>query len=326
MDVSVIIVNYCTADLVIDCINSVFNKTSGVTYEIIVVDNASGDDSVSRLQSVFGEKIRLIPSTENLGFGKGNNLGVKFASGKYLFLLNPDTYLLNNAIKVLADFLDVNPRVGVAGGNLFFPDESPAPSFCREFDMPHQEVICSRWKEILGGRLKKKLGMREKEPFSKEFNHSAKPIPVAYIFGADMMVRHDLFLKLNGFDPEFFMYAEEEELSWRICKAGYEIVSIPEARIVHLEGAATQSDGGFNERQFRMRMNGKLVYYRKCFGQEGMETFYSARMRRYKRLMALAKLRGRDPKASQASVMLECLEDEYSKSKMSLLSSEIKYG
>ena len=322
MDVSIIIVNYRTADLVIDCINSVFEKTNSVTYEVIVVDNASGDDSVYKLQSVFGETIKVIPSPDNLGFGKGNNLGAEFASGKYLFLLNPDTYLLNNAIKVLSDYLDANPKVGATGGNLFFPDESPAPSFCREFDIPQREATQARWNKILGNRLKTKLGSREKRSFFDEFNYSADSFRVAYVFGADMMIRHDLFRELKGFDPVFFMYAEEEELSWRINKAGYEIVSVPEARIVHLEGAATQADGRFNERQFRMRMNGKLIYYRKCFGPEGMETFYSARKRLYKRLMTLAKLRGRDPNASQASIMLHCLEDEYQKFKERLLSSE----
>lgn len=319
IDVSIIIVNYRTADLVIECIHSVFTQSSGVSFEIIVVDNASGDDSTARIKETFGERIKVICSPQNLGFGKGNNLGAEYATGRYLFLLNPDTYLLSNAVKVLADYMDAHPEVGVAGGNLFFPDKTPAPSFSRSFDEPEDEEKQSAWRTIIGKKLRDKLRAAwKKDSFSQTFNDSQETIPVGYIFGADMMIRHDIFCKLGGFDPDFFMYAEEEELSWRISREGYRIMNVPQAQIVHLEGASTVTDEGFSERQFRMRMNGRLIYYRKCYGQVGMERFYTARSLQYQRLIQMAKWRGKNPKETIAHMMLECLDDEYRRYKSSI--------
>ena len=101
MDISVIIVNYHSAKMVMDCINSIYSQTRGASFEIIVVDNASGDGSVELLRETFGERITVIASPENLGFGRANNLGAAQAKGKYLFLLNPDTLLVNDALGIL---------------------------------------------------------------------------------------------------------------------------------------------------------------------------------------------------------------------------------
>ena len=322
IDVSIIIVNYNTADLILDCIKSISAKTDGIVYEIIVVDNASRDDSVIRLESAFPGHVSVVSSTENLGFGKGNNLGVKYASGRYLFLLNPDTYLLNNAIKTMADFLDTHPEAGIVGGDLYFPDQSPASSFCLKFDTPESEHEAASWKSLISGKLSAKTAHLKGSSKLEGFNYSELPIQVGYIFGADMMIRQELFRSLGGFDPEFFMYAEEEELSWRVKKAGFEIVNLPDARIVHLEGASTQGNGGFNERQFRMRMNGKLIYYKKCFGLEGMESFFQSRKKMYQHQIDWARLRGRDPRTTQAYRMLSCLIDEYRNYKKCQLQKE----
>jgi len=175
MDVSVIIVNYRSAGLVIDTVRSVKEKTSGVLYEILVVDNASGDDSVEVLGKALGEDITLIASEENLGFGKANNLAAKQASGDYLFLLNPDTLLVNNAVYELYSYIKDHADVGVVGGNLYFPDMSPAPSFCRRFSTPEAEEKQSRWSTLLKARL-----LRGKQSGQmQEFNFSKEPQEVA---------------------------------------------------------------------------------------------------------------------------------------------------
>ena len=314
-DVSVIIVNYKTAPLTVDCINSLFEKTDGISFEVIVVDNASGDDSVEKLKTELGDRIVVIPSEYNLGFGKGNNLGAEHASGRYLFLLNPDTYLLNNAIKILADYLDQYTDIGIVGGNLYFPDQSPSPSFCMAYDYPDDEKKNASWLRILSRKIRDKINNKNDTNKMSGFNYTDDPLDVAYIFGADMMIRRDLFEKVDGFDPEFFMYAEEVELSWRISQRGYRIVNVPDAKIVHLEGASTSVSKGFSSKQFSMRMNGKLIYYRKCFGEEGVETFYKARRLLYKRLLKIAKIRGKDITQTNAYKMLECLDNEYTKYK-----------
>lgn len=308
MDVSIIIVNYHSAPLVVDCIHSIREKTQKNTYEIIVVDNASGDGSVELLRGTFPE-ITVIASDENLGFGKANNLGAREATGKYLFLLNPDTILVNDAVGILYDYLEGNPGVGVAGGNLYSPDISPTPSFCRHFDDLQRERRNASWKHIIGSKLRSKLLLREKT--MDEFNFSDMPAKVAYIFGADMMMKRSLFDEVDGFDPDFFMYAEEEELSWRITNAGYDVVCVPQAKIIHLEGATLNASHNFNRRQFKMRMNGTLTYYKKRFGAAGAAEFYRLRSLRYDRLMKIAKLQGKFRPDMDAAVQKVCLDEVY---------------
>ena len=130
MQVSVIIVNYNTKELTKQAIRSVFDKTEGVEYEIIVVDNDSKDGSVEELKKTFQDKITVIESKENLGFGRANNLGIKQSKGKYVFLLNSDTELINNAIKIFYDYMEQNMQVGVCGGNLYNKNNEPATSYC----------------------------------------------------------------------------------------------------------------------------------------------------------------------------------------------------
>lgn len=311
MDVSIIIVNYHSADMVIDCINSVWEKTKSASVEIIVVDNASGDGSADTLRRAFGDRITLIESPENLGFGRANNLGAKQAAGEYLFLLNPDTILVNDAIDVLKGYLDDHPACGVAGGNLFFPDLSPAPSFCRRFDDLQLEKQRASWTALVGGKIREKLLRGGKAKPLAEFNHTDTPEKVAYIFGADMMLKRSLYEAVGGFDPDFFMYGEEQELTWRITARGYEVVCVSQARIIHLEGATSKARDAFSERQFRMRMNGTLTYYKKRFGDAGAAEFFRLRSRRYERLMKIAQVQGKLTDDFGPAVMKRLLALEY---------------
>jgi GT2 family glycosyltransferase len=127
MDVSIIIVSYNTKALLKQCLVSVFEKTHDIRFEVIVVDNASHDGSPQMVREEF-PGVRLVES-ENKGFGHANNVGTKHAKGKYLFLLSPDTIVLNNAVKILFDFIDRHPNVGICGGNLFDADKKPALSY-----------------------------------------------------------------------------------------------------------------------------------------------------------------------------------------------------
>ena len=111
IDVSIIIVNYNTCELTKQCIDSVFKKTSGISFEVIVVDNDSKDDSIKVLSQ--DSRVNFIESGANLGFGRANNLGIKHSRGKYVFFLNSDTILLNNAVKMLFDFMDAHKELNV---------------------------------------------------------------------------------------------------------------------------------------------------------------------------------------------------------------------
>lgn len=315
MDVSIIIVNFHSADLVADCIRSIEEKTKNVNYEIIVVDNASGDGSVEKLRGLFGDKILVVASEENLGFGKANNLGSISAQGRYLFMLNPDTILVNDAISILYQYLEEHPEVGVAGGNLYNLDMQAVPSYCLAFDTVQTEKKKASWYELIGSKVMTKLSERfkikQEKLFEKEFNYDDTPKQVAYIFGADMMMRKTLFDKLGGFDPEFFMYAEEEELSCRITDEGYKIMSVPEAKIIHLEGATVKAQEVFSEQQFRMRMTGTLTYYKKRFGLAGAAEYYKYRSLRYRRLIQIAKVQGKAHEKFEPVIQKKCLDEVY---------------
>ncbi|MDR1199768.1 MAG: glycosyltransferase family 2 protein [Prevotellaceae bacterium] len=244
MDVSIIIVSYNTGKLLKQCLKSIFEKTKDITFEVIVVDNFSTDGSRQMLKDEF-PNIMLVESPENLGFGRANNLGAKSATGKYLFLLNPDTVLLNNAIKILSDFMDNNPEAGICGGNLYNEDKKPIHSYSR---LPG---IIQELKRLL------------LIPDTDCFNNTRKPQKVGYVTGADLMIRSGVFNRQSGFDSDFFMYYEESELTYRVKREGYKVYCVPQAQIIHLE----QKSFSDNEIRLGMIFKSCKTYYRKTHGR-----------------------------------------------------------
>lgn len=253
MDVSVIIVNYNTKDLTLQCINSIYEKTQGISYEVILVDNASVDGSIDYFQT--DKRIRYIYSEENLGFGRANNLGLSVASGKNILFLNPDTVLINNAIKILADYINNFPYVGACCGNLYDSDMNPTLSFKRIFPS-----ILDEFNNLF-------FHLPEKIYYGKSwyFNFSNKVIDVANISGADMMVKRSVLDKVGAFSPEFFMYYEETDLCYRIHGNGYMLVSLPYAKIQHLEGKSFQSSVNIKRLQFSEY--GRMIFYKRNYSK-----------------------------------------------------------
>ncbi len=253
MDVSVIIVNYNTGKLLVDCINSIYEKTKGIDFEIIVSDNKSTDNSLQLIKEKFSD-VKIIENEENLGFGKANNEGFKIAKGKYLFCLNPDTVLVNNAIKILYDFMEQNKICGACGGNLYNAKMEYIHSFGYGDDI--KSLILRKtplkffyWNEY------KKIKQYEKK------TDRTKIQTVNHITGADLMLRKSLTEELGGFSDKFFMYFEETELEVRIKRAGYEIYFVPESKIIHLEGKS------HNKRKNEFYTNSFVEYYRACYGE-----------------------------------------------------------
>ncbi len=243
MDISIIIVNYNTKTLIKQCLQSVFEKTKEIEFEVIVIDNASHDGSQKMLKEEFPHVI-LIESDENLGFGRANNLGITVAKGRNVFFLNPDTILINSAIKILSDYLD-NNNVAVCGGNLYDENMHPTLSFCA---MPS---LCTEILVLLGlfNRINKNI----------YFNFTSKPMKVGYITGADMMIKKIVLDTVGRFDPDFFMYYEETELTYRIKKQKYQIISVPDAKIIHLEGKSFSTN---TQREKRI-LEARRLFYKK---------------------------------------------------------------
>jgi GT2 family glycosyltransferase len=247
MDVSIIIVSYNVRALLKQCLESVFEKTRDVDFEVIVVDNMSHDGSQQMMREAFPD-VTLIES-ENKGFGYANNAGAQHAKGKYLFLLNPDTILQNNAVKILFDFIDSHPKVGICGGNLWDENKKPARSY--DVFLPSVAWELNLFSAMRIGKLR--YGK------NTQFNHTAIPRKVAYITGADLMIRADVFRHLKGFDTDFFLYFEETELSFRVKKAGYEIYNVPQAEIIHLEGKSLSN----TQAGLHYMTKSRSVYYKK---------------------------------------------------------------
>lgn len=248
VELSIIIVNYNTSVLIKNLLKTIEERTEGISYEVIVVDNKPTEQFSIDLKE-YQDKIIYIPLRENVGFGRANNEGVKIAKGRNIFFLNPDTLLVNNATKILSDYLDKNEKVGACGGNLYDKDMNPIHSFIRMLPSPIWDL-----NSLLGNLIFKSLYGK-----NIQFNYTGKPLSVGYVTGADMMVKRSVLDAVGAFDKDFFMYYEETELSYRIKKAGYDIISVPEAEIIHLEGQSFST----NERREVLKSVSKKLYYSK---------------------------------------------------------------
>lgn len=261
MDVSIIIVNYNTKDLTLACINSIFEKTEGLQFEVILVDNGSNDGS----QKLFckDERISYIYNENNLGFGRANNLGYKRAKGDYLFFLNSDTYLVNNAIFLLwrrmRDVQDTSYTQKVACAGCMLTDTYG--------DIVHSYAhFPSIWQSFLSATIYPllwKLHIISHLPSTSNYDFKVLKgifFDVDYITGADLMVQRSVADELGLFDPDFFMYFEETEMQHRYMKAGYRRLIFIEPQVVHLEG---KSNSKTSPSRTTQAIRSELLYFMK---------------------------------------------------------------
>lgn len=238
--------NYNTKELLDNCIESIYAQTEEVEFETIVVDNASSDGSEEFIKEKY-PFIKWINSGGNVGFGKANNIGAEHAAGEFLFLLNPDTILKNNVLKLFYQHMKENAnkdQLGALGCYLLDDNELANLSYGK-FPSPSGEF------SYLWGKLK-----RKKHIFSTK--------DVDYIIGADIFLSNETFKRLNGFDPKFFMYYEETDLQYRMEKEGLKRRIITGPQIIHLEGGSFQKKGlSFN--RFMMSQKSYNYYLRKHF-------------------------------------------------------------
>lgn len=249
VDVSIIIVNYNSSALVEACVKSIYNLTKRVSYEIIILDNNSEPAIVDKFADF--PDCRVVCLSKNVGFGRANNEGFKLAEGRYFFCLNPDTFLLNDAISLLVDFMDKNPEVGACGGNLYSIGMQENFSFRRMLP----GLI---WELNEFFNLKPECVLYKK---NRIFNNTGRPLKVGYITGADLLLRRSVIEKTHGFNPNFFMYYEETDLCRKIVNAGYEIYSVPEAKICHLESATFSTPGPINKNKIERCEEGRRIFY-----------------------------------------------------------------
>ena len=272
--VSIIFVNYKTPKMTSEAILSVKEKTKDTSYEIIVVDNSCDEKEYKELVNTINDNnILIIDAKENLGFGKANNLGAKYAKGKYLLFLNTDTLLINDAISILADFLDKNDSVGVVGPNIYDRNNRPYHSFIK-FE---KNIKTIKRKDNLFYYLKR-LVLKKRN----DFNYTNNSLKIdGYICGACLMIRSTLFIQLNGFDKDIFMYAEETLLCHQVInKSNYKIYNIPQAKIIHFEGGSFKE---IKESNAKFIIDGNYIYFKKAYNEDTAKCY----LKKYHKIIRL---------------------------------------
>jgi GT2 family glycosyltransferase len=255
IDLSIITVSWNVRDLLRDCINSVDAGRGGLNLEMIVVDSASSDGSPAMVQQEF-PWVKLITSPDNLGFPRSNNAGIKQARGRHILLLNPDTVIIEDALPVMVNYLDLHVDVGGLGAQLLNRDGS-IQSSRRRFPSFLTAIFESTWFENIA-------------PASVTRSYYVLDLPddetadVDWVTGACLMVPKQVIELVGTLDEGYFMYSEELDWCRRIKDAGWRIVYFPRAKIVHHIGKS--SEQAVTDRHINFQQ-AKLRYFRKYYGR-----------------------------------------------------------
>ena len=262
LDLGIVIVNWNTRDLLRDCLRSV-EQSVGVTYRVVVVDNASTDGSAERVRAGF-PRVELIENADNRGYPAANNQGLRrlgFERGgpddapRYALALNPDTVLPPDALREMVGYMDADPRVGVAGPKLVLLDGSLDLACRRSFPTP----------EISFYRM---IGLSRLFPRSRRFGRynltyldPDVETEVDSVVGAFMMVRREAIQRVGLFDETFFMYGEDLDWAYRIKQAGWTVKYNPRVTVTHVKRAASRQSRRAQQEFYRAM----LIFYRKHY-------------------------------------------------------------
>ncbi|KEZ93980.1 glycosyltransferase family 2 protein [Nonlabens ulvanivorans] len=251
MDLSIIILNYNAAAFLEQCLYSVLKAVNNIDAEVIVVDNDSTDHSVEMLQHNFPQ-VKLITNHENLGFSKGNNIGVQHAQGDYLCILNPDTVVGETVFDEVLAFAKANPQIAftttqlIDGTGTYLPESKrnvPTPQIARQ--------------KILGNDSKYYASHLQKDDNGE----------VEVLVGAMMVCKKLVFEELGGFDPMYFMYGEDIDLSYTALQHGYQNYYLGKLKVIHFKGESTVKD-----RKYLERFYGAMgLFYNKHFKKSKIE-------------------------------------------------------
>lgn len=233
MDLSIIIVSYNTCRLTLDCLQSVFNSESVFSYEVIVVDNASKDNSLQAIRGNFPQ-VRLIANGDNTGFAKANNQAIEIAKGRYVLLLNSDTIVQPDTFQTMVAYMDEHLDLGMTGCKVILPDGSLDKACRRGFPTPSASFYYA-------------FGFSKLFPNNPRFNQyqlgyldENETYPVDCLVGAFMLVRQETIRQVGSLDETFFMYGEDIDWCYRIKQEGWGIQYHPATYIVHYKGASSR--------------------------------------------------------------------------------------
>lgn len=256
IDVSIIIVNWNTSELLDRCLLSIDGTVNEIKYEVIVVDNASTDDSVAHIRDRF-ENVVIIENEENVGFAKANNQGIEVARGKYILLLNSDTFLHEGSVKTLVRYMESYPGTGVAGCRLYYEDGTLQRS-CSSFPTLLTETWQLLWldklfprNQVFGQYL---MTYWDLDDFRE----------VDCILGACMIIRREAIEEIGLLDEVFFMYSEEVDLCYRLKLANWKVRFVPEATATHIWGGSANQV--HHTKTFLRLYRSRVLFFRKHYG------------------------------------------------------------
>ena len=253
MDLSIIVVNWNTGKLLVECLRSVYRFTKFISFEIIVVDNASSDDSLLSLQAQFPE-VKLIRNRHNVGFAKANNQAYLEAKGKYICCLNPDTELLNNALEMMCDCLDNHVRCAIVGPKLLTPDRTIQYVCARRYPSMYTSFV---W---ITGLNQLWPHMFEGENLENWDHQNSRSVDC--VAGACMVFRRD-FLKDNLiFNDSYFMFGEDVDACLHAKRRGYTVHYLSDAEVMHYSQQSVKKNRDVTI-HYCISM---FIYYRENFG------------------------------------------------------------
>lgn len=259
MKLSVVIICWNDLKVILDCISSVYRETSAIDFEIIVTDNASSDGSVAAIQEKF-PSVRIIENSENGGFGKGNNAGIRATKGEYVLILNPDTIIRSRALEKLVDYADRHPQGGAFG--------------CRVLNVDGSVQLSAHPLPTIWTSVTKAIRFRWPGRFWSGFHSDAYPnwngrveCSVGFQGGCCLLVRGALLRELGGFDERFFHQFEDADLCRRIWESGRSVLFYPGAEITHIGG---QNRGTYSIKVELETERSKYRYFYKYYGTRGM--------------------------------------------------------
>ncbi|MBU4463327.1 MAG: glycosyltransferase family 2 protein [Proteobacteria bacterium] len=246
MDVSIIIVNWNTKKLLLDCIYSIHETVKNISFEIWLVDNASTDGSVEAVKQNYPD-VKIIQNKKNLGFAAANNIALERMRGQYALLLNTDTILTNGAVEDLFDFMEKNSDAGMACGQLLNQDGSKQNSVAN-FPGLHSLICNESLLQILFPRK-----------FPGKRREYKKPVEVDSCIGACLMVRKKAMDEVGLLDKRYFFFFEETDWAYRMKQSGWKIYFVPSAKIFHIQGQTV----GHNVVSRVMFYRSRYIYFKK---------------------------------------------------------------
>lgn len=264
-DLAVVIVTWNVRDLICQALDTILADLSStsLSWRLLVVDSASSDDTADLVATNYPQ-IELTASKENLGFGRSNNLALRQLGfgdeaatelPKAVFLLNPDTITVKGATGALYEVLFSAPDIGLVGAHLSYEDGSFQHS---AFQFPGLRQIWSEFFPIPGRWREGEFNGR----YPRHLYSGNQPFPVDFTLGATMMLRREVVQQTGMFDEGFFMYCEEIDWAWRMHRAGWRVMCVPTARIVHLSGKST---GQVRPRAFKYLWESRLRLFEKYY-------------------------------------------------------------